>query len=101
MNEIMDATYEFIDYLDNSDIVKNLVYYKDKVKSNKELCSLLDKGKNTTDKYLIMDIKNKLYKNSDYQNYTKYYNDLFLIIMSINRRYKKLLNTSKCGNCGK
>ena len=101
MNEIMNATYEFIDYLDSSDIVKNLVYYKDKVKSNKELSSLLDKGKNTTDKYLIMDIKNKLYKNSDYQNYTKYYNDLFLIMMSINRRYKKLLNTSKCGNCGK
>ena len=33
MNEIMSATYEFIDYLDNSDIVKNLVYYKDKVKT--------------------------------------------------------------------
>lgn len=30
MNEIMNAAYEFIDYLDNSDIVKNLVYYKEK-----------------------------------------------------------------------
>ena len=102
MHEIIRATYELIDYLDESELIKELTKYKNIVKNNKDLCSLIRKGKDTSDKYLIMDIKNRLYKNDDYKNYIKYYNELFYIVMNINRRYNKLLSDRKCiGNCSK
>ena len=96
MHEIIKATYDFLDELDNSDIIKNLVLYKDKVKDNKEIMNLISKGKDTSDKYIIMDIRKKIYLNDDYKNYVKYYNELFFIIMKINNYYKKLVNNRKC-----
>lgn len=96
MHEIIKATYELIDELEKSNLIKNLTIYKEKVKSNSELCNLIDKGKNCEDKYILIDIKRKLYQNDDYKNYIKYYNELFYIIMNINHRYQKLLNDKQC-----
>ena len=101
MHEIIEATYELLDELDNSDIIKNLVLYKDKVKNNKELINLINKGKNTEDRYIIIDIKRKLYNNNDYKNYINYYNELFYIITKINNYYKKITKTKTCNNCNK
>jgi len=92
----MMATYELIDELEKSDLIKNLVFYKDKVKSNIVLCELINKGRNSDDKYLIMDIKRKLYTDSDYKNYIKYYNELFYLVMDINKRYNKVINDKYC-----
>ena len=97
MHEIMRATFELIDELDNSDLIKELVFYKNKVLNNKELCELINQGKNCDDKYLVMDIKRRIYKNSDYKNYINSYNQLFYIVMNINQRYNKLLNYKSCG----
>lgn len=96
MHEIIEATYELIDEFEKSNLIKELTYYKNKVLNNKELCNLIITGKNTCDKYLIMDIKRKLYNNQDYKNYIHNYNQLFYIIMSINNRYKKILNDKNC-----
>ena len=101
MHDIIEATYELLDELDNSDIIKNLIIYKNKVKNNKKLIVLINKGKEETDKYIIMDIKNKLYKNIDYKNYIKYYNELFYIVMRINNYYKKVVNDKVCGLCNR
>ena len=101
MHEIIEVTYELLDELDNSDIIKNLIIYKNKVKNNKKLIVLINKGKEETDKYIIMDIKNKLYKNIDYKNYIKYYNELFYIVMRINNYYKKVVNDKVCGLCNR
>jgi len=98
MHEIMKATYELIDELEKSDLIKELTFYKDKVLNNKELCDLIDKGNSSDDKYLVMDIKRRLYKNSDYKNYINSYNQLFYIVMSINNRFKKILNDKNCSN---
>ena len=97
MHEIMRATYELIDELDKSDLIKELIFYKDKVLNNKDLCDLINKGKNCDDKYLVMDIKRKLYNNGDYKNYINSYNQLYYIIMDINQRYNKVLNSKSCG----
>ena len=96
MHEIIRATYELIDELEKSDLIKNLTFYKDRVLGNKDLCELIDRGKNTCDKYVIMDIKRRLYNDSDYKNYVNSYNQLFYIVMNINNRYKKLLNDKSC-----
>ncbi len=96
MHKIIQATYDFIDVLEQSDIVKQLVVYKEKVKNNLELSKLLEEGRSCQDNYLLLDIRRKLYQNADYQNYVHYYNELFYIVMNINRRYQKLLNHRAC-----
>lgn len=95
MNDIMDKTFKLIDVLDNSDIIKNITIYKDKIINNREIQELISKGNNTCDKYMIMDIKKKLYEYSDYVNYMKYYNELMYIVMDINSRFKSITG-NKC-----
>lgn len=96
MNEIMEKTFELIDMIDSSDIVSNIDMYKKRILDNKELCDLIDKGNNSDDKYLIMDIKRKLYSNSDYKGYMDNYNKLFYIVIDINNRFSKLTNSRSC-----
>ena len=95
MNDIMEKTFELIDVLDRSDIIQNLTFYKDKILNNKDIQDLIDKGNKTDDKYLLMDIRRKLYKYDDYKNYMKYYNDLMYIVMDINSRFKRITG-NKC-----
>ncbi len=97
MNNIMTKTYELIDVLDSSDIIKNIELYKNRVLSNNELLELINKGNdNSIDKYALMDIKHRLYKNSDYKNYIDNYNKLFYIVMDINNRFNKLTSDKVC-----
>ena len=96
MNNVMEKTYLLIDQLDNSDIIKNITIYKDKIMSNKEIKDLLDRAKNIEDKYILYDIRKELYKYDDYKEYMHYYNELNYIVMDINSRFKKLTNNSIC-----
>jgi len=96
MNEIMNKTFELIDELENSLLIADIVKYRDKISSNKELCDLIKKGNSTDDKYLLLDIKRKLYSNNDYKNYMDKYNELMYIVMDINYRYKNLLGKGGC-----
>ena len=98
MNNIIEKTYSLIDELDKSDIIKNITHYKEKILNNKEIQDLLSKAKNITDEYILYDIKNKLYKYNDYKEYMHYYNELNYIVMDINSRLKKLINTNICSN---
>ncbi len=95
MNDVMDKTFELIDVLDKSDIIKNITIFKEKIICNKEIQELLNKGNNTDDEYMLMDIKRKLYKYSEYVNYMKYYNELMYIVMDINSKFKRLTG-NKC-----
>lgn len=95
MNDIMNKTFELLDVLDNSDIIKNLSIYKNNIISNKDIQELISKGNNTSDKYLLMDIKRQLYKYDDYVQYMKYYNELMYVVMDINSRFKKITG-NKC-----
>lgn len=92
MNEIMEKTYELIDTLDNSNIIKELLYYKNKIINNNNLLTLINKYNNTEDKYIKLDIKNSLYQNKDYKNYQLSYQELSYIIMNINSKYQHLFS---------
>lgn len=95
--DIMNKTYELIDVLDNSSLIKELTYYKNKILDNKELCSLIDRGNKEDDRYVLMSIKKDLYKYMEYKKYMELYNELFFIVMDINSRFKKLFNERSCG----
>lgn len=96
MNEIIMKTYELIDVIDDSDIIRNLEVYKNRILNNHELCELIKKANSSNDDYLIMDIKKKLYKNDDYKGYMDNYNKLFYIVMSINKKYKSYIKDKGC-----
>lgn len=97
MNKIIEKTYELIDELDNSLLIKDLLFYKQKISSNKDIKRLICDYNNSldTEKYLI---KKELYKNIDYNNYMKKYNELSLLVFKINGMYKKILNNNSCKN---
>ena len=96
MNDIMIKTYELIDVLDSSNLILDLVKYRDIILNDKDLRKLIDEGNNTNDEYLLLDIKRRLYKNKDYKNYMDRYNELMYIVMKINQRYNKLLGKGSC-----
>lgn len=96
MNEIILKTYELIDEFEKSELIKDLTYYKEKVINNNELKELIEKGKNTEDKYLLLNIRQKLYKNNDYKKYMEKYNELYLIVLKINNKYKEITKSKAC-----
>ena len=96
MHDILEKTFEFIDVLDESDVIKNLTYYKELIEKNDELMELIHQGNDTDDKYKLLDIKNRLYQYDEYKDYMHYYNELMYIVMDINSRYKKLIGKGSC-----
>ena len=96
MNKIVMKTFELIDVLDSSDLIRNLSMYKERISNNSDLCDLINKGNNTSDKYLLLDIKRKLYNNLDYKGYIDSYNELMYIVMKINSKYRELLEVGGC-----
>lgn len=96
MNEIMEKTYLLIDELDKSDIIKNITFYKERIISNEEIRELVDKGNNSSDEYVIRDIKKKLYEYLDYREYMDNYNKLMYIVMDINNRFNKIIDSKNC-----
>lgn len=98
MHDIILKTYELIDVMEKSDLISNLEKYKQLVKKDKDLMSLLNKGNNSSDLDEIRIIKKELYKNSNYKNYMHYYNELSYIVMNYNMRINKILGTRSCYN---
>lgn len=96
MHEVMVRTFELIDALEESDIIRELDINKKKIENNFELRELINKGNNTKDQYELMDIKNKLYQYSEYKGYIQQYNELMYLVMEINSRYKKLIGMGSC-----
>ena len=95
--DIINKTYELIDELDSSSLIKDLIYYKNKILENRELCELINKGNKEKDDYILMSIKRDLYKYEEYKIYNELYSKLKFIVMDINSRYKALFNERMCG----
>lgn len=96
MNEIMKKTYELIDVLEDSDLIHDVTLYRDKIMDNSEIRDMIQEGNLTSNEYKMLDIKRKLYKNSDYKTYIERYNELMYLVMDINYRYSKLLGKGSC-----
>lgn len=96
MHDIMIKTFDLIDELEKSDVIKNVSKYKEMIENNYELKDLIHKGNNTDDRYILMDIKNRLYQYPEYKEYMYYYNELMYIVMDINSRYKSIIGERSC-----
>ena len=95
MNNIIKKTYELIDTLDNSNLIKELSYYKDKIINDKYILNLINKYNNSNNNEEKITMKKELYNNINYKKYMDNYNKLNYIIMDINNRIKKITNTKE------
>ena len=95
MHNIIKKTYELIDILDNSLLIKELSYYKEKTMNDKYILNLIDKYNNSIHNEEKIIIKKELYNNINYKKYIDNYNKLNYIIMDINNRIKKITNTKE------
>ena len=84
MHKIMEKTFELIDVIDDSEMMKELEEYKSQVLENKEIQELLKVGNNTSIEYEQLEIKKKLYEYNEYRGYMKYYDELMCLVMKIN-----------------
>lgn len=95
MSEIILSTYNLLDTLDKSDLIKNLKKYKNKLLNNKYILSLVKSYNKEEDISKKIKIKKELYENMDYYNYQKYYQELSLIVLKINHKYKEYTSTKE------
>lgn len=96
MSEIITSTYDFLDALDNSLLIKNLTKYKNKVLNNKELLKEIKKAQKETDNSLLIQKRQAIYQDKDYQKYMEYYNELSMLILKINKQFKKYTKEHTC-----
>ena len=94
MNEIILKTYELIDELDKSSVVKELKLSKEMLITDKHILDMILDYRNTNDPK----IKEELYKNEYYKTYMKNYNELFFMVMKINSYYKIVNDKRTCHN---
>lgn len=95
MGIIIDKTYELLDTLDKSDLIINLTKYKNILLKNELLLKEIKDLKKETDTDTIIKKRKALFENDDYKMYMKYYNELSLIVLKINRKYHEYTNTTK------
>lgn len=94
MNEIILKTYELIDELDKSSVIKELKLSKEMLITDKHILDMILDYRNTNDPK----IKEELYKNEYYKTYMKNYNELFFMVMKINSYYKSVTDKRMCRN---
>ena len=98
MSEIINATYKLLDTLDNTELIKNITKYKKILEQDKEILSLVKRINNESDNSKKIELRKQLYSNINYKNYMDSYNELNLIILKINNKYKEYTNTKE-GKC--
>ena len=95
MHKIMEKTFELIDVIDDSEMIKKLEKYKRQILDNKEIQELLKIGNNTSIEYEQLEIKKKLYKYPEYRGYMKYYDELMFLVMKINQGFKNFTKNGR------
>ena len=98
MSEIIEKTYKLLDTLDNSEVIKKLTKYKEVIKQDEEVLSLVKRINNEDNPKIKVELKKKLYSNTAYKNYIDAYNELFYIVLKINKKYAEYTNTKE-NNC--
>ena len=96
MHPIINKTYELLDTLNNSGLIKKLDTSKKNIIKNKKLYDLIKKGKLSQNADEIVEIKKILLKNIDYKNYIEAYDLLNLIVLKINKKFNSYFENRKC-----
>lgn len=92
MEELILKVNNLIDTIDNSDIVKAIKKYNDKVMKDEELLRLIEKYQETKDE----EIKGKIMSNKLFEEYKLKESDLNIMIMSINQKLKAISKERSC-----
>ena len=98
MSEIIEKTYKLLDTLDNSEVIKKLTYYKQKLEQDEEVLSLVKRINNEIDSNKKIELRKIIYNNDNYKNYMDAYNELNYIVLKINKKFSEYTNTKE-GNC--
>ena len=93
MSDIITKTYELIDILEQSSLIRNLTKYKNKLLKNKDILSKIKEIKKETDSEKLILLRKELYQNNDYKMYMKYYQELSFIVLKINKKYAEYTKT--------
>ena len=96
MDNIIEKTKHLINVLDNSELISNLDYFKKRVLLNKELLALINKYNNSKDDYEKISLKQEIYKDNNYKEYMKYYNELFFYVLKINKKFRGYTSSKGC-----
>lgn len=96
MDNVIEKTKELINTLDNSELMSHLDYYKKRVLLNKDLLELIDRYNTSNDNYEKLSLKQEIYKDDNYKEYMKYYNELFFYILKINKKFREYTSSKGC-----
>ena len=92
MDELIIKVNNLIDTINNSDIVREVKKYNDKVMSDESLLKLLEEYNNTKDEK----IKEKIISNELFRENKLKETDLNIMIMSINQKLKTISKERSC-----
>ncbi len=95
---MVEGAKVFIRELEDSKLIKELIYYRDRVKSNKEIMDLLSIIHKEEDDNMLIYYRKKIYSYVDYREYMIRYNELSMIVGSINKMFRELMD-EKVGGC--
>ena len=93
MSIIIEKTYDFLDTLESSDLIKNITKYKNRLLKDQKILSDIKKTKKETNPDKLIELRKNIYQNDDYKMYMHYYQELSYIILKINEKYKEYTNT--------
>lgn len=96
MNEIIENTFIFIDNLEKSDLIKKLTECKEILLKNNKVLNLIKEYNNLEDTNILLSLKKELYQNHTYQRYMELYDELYMLVKSINKKYSSYLGENVC-----
>lgn len=92
MHKVIEKTYELIDVIDNSNMVRNIKSSKKKLLLDRKFIRKIA----SVQEDMSIDNKKKLYDNVYYKMYMDNYYELQLIILDINKRINSILGNKEC-----
>ena len=95
---MVEGAKVFIRELEDSKLIEELIYYRDRVKSNKEIMDLLSIIHKEEDDNMLIYYRKNIYSYVDYREYMIRYNELSMIVGSINKMFRELTD-EKVGEC--
>ena len=96
MNEIIENTFIFIDDLEKSDLIKELTECKEILSKDNKVLNLIKEYNNLEDTNILLNLKKELYQNHTYQRYMELYDELYMLVKSINKKYSSYLGENVC-----
>lgn len=94
---MVEGAKVFIRELEDSKLIEELIYYRDRVKSNKEIMDLLSIIHKEEDDNMLIYYRKKIYSYVDYSEYMIRYNELSMIVGSINKMFRELMDEKVVG----